>query len=30
MSNLSDDESLDEEPELIGDVWGPTRWLIEL
>jgi hypothetical protein len=30
MSNLSDKESSDEEPELIGDIWGPTEWSVEL
>jgi len=29
MSNLSDEESSDEEAELIDDIWEPTRWLIE-
>jgi len=23
ISNLSDEESLDKEPELTGDIWGP-------
>ena len=30
ISNSSDEESLDEEPELIGNIWGLTRWLVEL
>jgi len=29
MSNLSDEESSDEEAELIGDIWELTRWLIK-
>ena len=29
ISNLSDKESSDEEPELISDIWGPTQWSVE-
>ena len=29
-TDLGDKESLDEDAELIGDLWGPIDWPIEL
>jgi hypothetical protein len=30
ISNLGNEESLDEDVESISDLWGPINWLIKL